>query len=612
MRTMKFSRVIVALLLVAGIAPASATQTIVGTFPSMDYEMSAGSFTITPPTSNSPGAWTFVAENPLVATISGLKVTLVGSGYTRITATQAASGAYNAVSRVTQLLVKKSTPTVGVWAPLTVPFANKTFTITPPTSSSDGLWTYAINGPGVVTQNGNVLTLLDGGIVYINARQASTNAWNAATAYTTLNVELVAPTLGTFGDVSFNRSSISNLTLMAPTSNSPGAWSFTSSNPSVATVSGTILTALSIGTTTITATQAKSIPFGSASAKMVVTISGTAPTAGAFSDMIGAYSATGSNFYQLVAPTSSSPGAWTITSSDPSIAVVTGLVVKFLKPGIVILTANQAATGTYNAVGPLTAKLTITQVPTIGTVAGIVKVVGDPDFVLPVPTTNSPAVFQLTSSDPAVVNISAGTAKIVGAGSATITATLPAKDYWLGGSTSYNVQVLGTLPTLGVFAPFSITTTDKAIVIAPPTSNSKGAWIFTSSNPAVASVSGLTITGVSVGTAIISAVQNPSGVFGLSNTLQATVTVTLPVVKPSPPITVKPTPAPTKVVVKQPVVAVKVATKLITIVCSSKKVAVMIDGRKGKVGKNVVKAGKHVVQVHNGSVLLYSKLVTVK
>ena len=38
----------------------------------------------------------------------------------------------------------------------------------------------------------------------------------------------------------------------------------------------------------------------------------------------------------------------------------------------------------------------------------------------------------------------------------------------------------------------------------------------------------------------------------------------------------------------------------------------MIDGRKGVVGKNVVKAGKHVVQIQNGTVLLYSKLVTVK
>ena len=88
-------------------------------------------------------------------------------------------------------------------------------------------------------------------------------------------------------------------------------------------------------------------------------------------------------------------------------------------------------------------------------------------------------------------------------------------------------------------------------------------------------------------------------------------TVTAPVVKPTP--TPAPVVAPTKApVAKQPVVSVKLAAKLITVVSTSKTVKVMIDGRKGVVGKNVVKAGKHVVQIQNGTVLLYSKLVTVK
>ncbi len=633
MRTMKLSRLIVAGLLVVGIAPAQATQTIVGSFPSMNYTAAVGSFNITPPTSNSPGAWTFVADNPLVATISGLKVTIVGSGYTRITATQAASGAYNSVTRVTQLLVTKGNPTIGAWAPMTVPFESKTFTITPPPSSSPGAWSYQINGGGIVSQNGNILTLLDGGVVYINATQASTPAWTSANAYTTLTVKLIPPTLGTYGDVTLNRASISSLNLIPPTSNSTGLWSFTSSDPSIASISGTTLTPLAIGKTTITATQAKAKPYGPASATMVLTILGTAAAAGGFNDVTVSYNAAGSNLLQIVAPTSTSPGVWTYTSSDTSIATVSGAIVHFLKPGIVTLTANQAATGTYNAVGPLTAKLTITQIPTVGIVASIQKVVGDPDFTLPTPSTNSLSTFQFTSSDPTVVAVTGASAKIVGAGSATITATLPAKDYWLSGSTTFTIQVLGTLPTLGTFAPFSISTADKGVAITAPSSNSKGPWVFTSSNPAVASVIGQTITGISVGTATITATQHPSGIYGLSNTLQTTVTVTLPVVKPTPAPTAtvapkptsKPTPAPSASVhpivkptavppkpSKQPIVSVKLSKKMITVVSTSKTVKVMIDGRKGIVGKNVVKVGKHVVQVLNGTVLLLSKLVTVK
>ena len=620
MRTMKLSRLIVAGLLLAGIAPAQATQTIVGSFPSMNYSMETRSFDITPPTSNSPGAWSFVAENPLVATISGTKVTLVGSGYTRITATQAASGAYNAVSRVTQLLVTKGNPTIGTWAPLKVSYSSKTFTITPPTSNSDGAWSYQVTGAGIVTQAGNVLTLLDGGLVYINARQATTAAWNSASAYTTLTVELIPPTLGAFGDVTFNRSSISNFTLVTPTSNSTGAWTFTSSDPKIATISGSVVTPLSIGKTTITAMQAKVKPYAAASATMVLTVIGSTPTAGGFNDITTQFNSTSGNIVQLVAPTSSSNGAWTFTSSDPATARISGLIVYLLKPGIVTLTANQAATGTFNAVGPLTAKLTITQVPTVGAIPSIQKVIGDPEFTLPTPTTNSTGTFIYASSDANIVSVTGNVAKVVGAGTATITATLPGKDYWLSGSTTFTVQVLGTLPTLGTFAPFSISTSDKNVAITAPTSNSKGPWVFTSSNPAVASVIGQTITGVAVGTATITATQHPSGIYGLSNTLQTTVTVTVPVVKPTPTPTPTPTVAPTKAPVvtptkapvKQPIVTVKLAAKLITVSSTVKTLKVMIDGRKGIVGKNVVKAGKHVVQILNGTVLLYSKLVTVK
>jgi hypothetical protein len=607
MRTKIISRIIVAGLLVLGASPATATQTIVGPFRVTDQSMTAGSFDITPPTSNSPGKWTFVADNPLVATIVGTKVTLLSSGFTRITATQAASGAYNSVTRVTQLLVTKGNPTVETWAPMTVPYSAGKFTITPPKSNSDGAWSYTINGPGIVTQSGNVLTLLDGGLVSINARQASTAGWNAVTAYTTLNVSLVAPTLGTFGDVTFNRSSISNLTLVPPTSNSSGPWSFSSSDPSVATISGTLLTPVSIGKTTITASQAKSKPFGAATATMVLTVVGTAPTAGAFNDITSTF-ATGK--YTLTAPTSSSPGPWTYSSSDNSVATVSGAVVTFVKPGIVTLTANQAATGTYNAVGPLNAKLTITQAPTIGVVQTITKVIGDPDFVLPLPSTNSSSAFVFTSSDANVISVTGGSAKIVGAGSATITANLPAKDYWLSGSTSFAVQVLGTLPTLGAFNAFTISTADKNVPIVAPASTSKGVWVFTSSNPAVALVTGGSITGVAVGTATITAVQNPSGVFGQSNTLQTTVIVTVPVVKPTP--SIAPTPIVTSTPSVQPSVTVVLGTKLITVSSSSQTIKVFIDGRAGIVGKNVVKAGKHVVQIQNGSTLLYSKLVTVK
>ena len=96
----------------------------------------------------------------------------------------------------------------------------------------------------------------------------------------------IAPTITftipskTFGDAAFT---------LSPTSDSPGAFTFTSSNTSVATISGSIVTIVANGTSTITATQASSGDYSSATATATLTV-GVAGTvaAPAFSTAAGA------------------------------------------------------------------------------------------------------------------------------------------------------------------------------------------------------------------------------------------------------------------------------------------------------------------------------------
>lgn len=96
----------------------------------------------------------------------------------------------------------------------------------------------------------------------------------------------IAPTITftipskTFGDAAFT---------LSPTSDSPGAFTFTSSNTSVATISGSTVTIVAIGTSTITATQASSGDYSSATATATLTV-GVAGTvaAPAFSTAAGA------------------------------------------------------------------------------------------------------------------------------------------------------------------------------------------------------------------------------------------------------------------------------------------------------------------------------------
>jgi hypothetical protein len=70
-------------------------------------------------------------------------------------------------------------------------------------------------------------------------------------------------------------------TLTAPTSPSSGAFTYTSSNPSVATVSGSTVTIVGAGVTTITANQAAAGAFGVGSTSAVLAVSSPGPAAAA-------------------------------------------------------------------------------------------------------------------------------------------------------------------------------------------------------------------------------------------------------------------------------------------------------------------------------------------
>ncbi|WP_268828188.1 MULTISPECIES: autotransporter outer membrane beta-barrel domain-containing protein [Lysobacter] len=68
-------------------------------------QLSEGGFDLPDPRSDSAGAFGFASADPGVATVSGRRVTLVGTGITTLTATQAASGGYLAATVSIALVV---------------------------------------------------------------------------------------------------------------------------------------------------------------------------------------------------------------------------------------------------------------------------------------------------------------------------------------------------------------------------------------------------------------------------------------------------------------------------------------------------------------------------
>jgi hypothetical protein len=505
--------------------PAQAAVTTLGPFPIIIKTFDIGKFTMVPPTSNSPGAWTFSSSDPTVATITGSTVNIISTGASSITASQAASGAYAARSRSTVLRINSGPPTLGNFPAQSISILQRTLILTPPTSTSDGKWMFTSLNPAIASISGNRVSVLDGGKVEITATQSNTKNWTTASAKMILTVIALDPMIGTFGNITIMKDSVGSLTLIPPTSLSHAWWTFTSSNPAVATVVGVVLTPLSLGTTTITATQAHVGDYASASTSMTVTVLAALPSKGAFPDVTATLSSSTPKTVTLVAPTSNSPGIWTFTSSDPTIATTNGAIVTLLKPGIITITATQAAAGSYGSSAPVSMTLTVLGTPAIGAWTNVEKVIKDADFVMVPPTSDSPGTWTFTSSDPTVLAVVGNVAKVVGAGQATITAIQAATSIWSQAIAHLTVRVLGDIPTIGAFSPINAGLGDAPFAIKAPISNSLGVWKYTSSDNKVATVSGTTLTVVGVGVATITATQNPGGKYSQSNTVQTTVTV---------------------------------------------------------------------------------------
>ena len=627
----------------ASFAPTGfAATTQIGSLSIISVSIDQQTVTVTPPTSNSPGSWTITLDNPALATINGLTLTLHAVGAGQLTFTQAAAGGYNSVSRSTVFRVNPGTPVLGSWAPLTTPLTAGTFKITPPTSSSTGTWIYTLsnnvsNGYTLATIAGNVVTLLDAGTVTINATEAATSTYSSATTTNTLLITALKPTVGAFSDVTISRDSVTSFNLKVPTSTSPGVWIFTSSLPSVASVSGNIVTPNNVGTTVITAHQVPAAGFQSTTLTMNLTITATPPTVGSLAAINYTLGSTPSNTLSLVAPTSNSTGNWIYTVADPTIATVLGNTLTILKGGSTTISAKQNPSGNFGFSSVVTAPLTVNQLAPIPTLPNLNQVVGDPTIQITPPTTASPGAWSLTSSDPSIASATGLSIAIGNAGSATLTLTQAPSGTWLTNSTSFTVSVAGLVPTIGALAPISVNL-GALVTIVNPTSNSSGTWSYSTGNSAIAKVVNGQLVPVAVGTTTISGVQRAAGKYGQSNTVQSTVTIKpspvvtptptptpTPTVKPTPTPTVKPTPTPTAkptptvkpkpTPTKEPVVPI-VSAKAVgrSIVVSAKNgvVIIHINGRIGKVGKNAVTPGNDLVVIEFQSRVIYSKVFAIK
>jgi len=613
-------KVFAALLITTLLTPASAVGavTIIATPTATTVTLTQKTITLVPPKSNSPGAWSIEFDNPKIATANGLNLTLLSAGTSIIRYVQAASGAYNAAHRSSRLTVSPGVPTLGVFKDQSITLAQRTLTLVPPTSPSDGSWSYSSLDLSVATVSGNTVTFLDGGDVSIRATQSPTNNWLTASATMKLTVTAPSPVVGTFSDITLSIDSVSKVELILPTSTSTGTWTLTSADPSVASINGLTVTALKSGTTKISAKQAPNGGFRSIIVTMNVTILAVDPvvSSGGFTDRTIEIKLRTSEQISLIAPTSNSTGAWTFTSSDPTIASVSGNSLTALKPGKITVTAVQGPAAKFGSSKPIISTVIVKGRQSLTAPASVEKLAGDPNIVIAYPTSQSTGKWTATSSDAVVASVSANSIALGNAGSATITLTQEATETWLASSVTFTVRVFGVTPTLGAFSPLEISVGEKLATPKVPLSNSAGKWIYSSSDPKVFAVIDNVITGVAVGSATISAYQQPAGKYGQSNTLQTTVTVkAAPAVIPTPSPSASPSASANPTAATAPKASAFLSKRVISIYAAntgSASVIAMIDAKIVKIGKHTVAPGKRKVSVFIGGRLIYSRTFNVK
>ncbi|MFN7675632.1 beta strand repeat-containing protein, partial [Flavobacterium sp.] len=394
-------------------------------------------FTLTNPTSNSSGAWTYSSSPAGVVTFSGNTATIISGGTTTITATQAAvPGVFGSGSASATLVVNFPAP-----GPSPIPPARNAIDVVSmytgtPTTYANG--TTAVQASWSTGSTNSNFNFANGTNTCIQVNNLGffglvTNGANfSVVGMNFLHVDIYVNTPMT--------SMILNL--LAPTDRNfsigPLATGWNSFDIPLTTYPGALNNINGI----------KFEQSGGTPRQIYIDnvyfFNGTAnPTITAFSIPT---KAPGDATFTITPPTSNSTGAWSYSSSNNAIGqIVNDNQIQVGTGGSCTITATQAAAGNFNS-GSITATFNVLVTPTLGTFTVPAKVTGDAPFSLTAPISDSAGAFTYTINPPTgIATISGSTVTIVGPGTATITATQAANGLFNSATTTASLVVsLGT------------------------------------------------------------------------------------------------------------------------------------------------------------------------
>jgi len=458
-------------------------------------------------TSGSGLAVTFTSGTPSSCTVSGSTVTTgpIGIvppgtvGTCEIIATQAGNADYSAASTTQfEQLTQLQSPQAIVFNTVTSTPNDMAFQLLA-TSNSGLTVAFTSVTPSVCTVSGVTVTPVMMGTCTINANQAG-NSVTAPAAQVTRSITITQ-----------QRQAITVIALTsepygAPFTLSVGSSSglavtLTSATTSVCTVSGITVTPVAVGTCTIDANQAGNTAI-SAAAQVVTSIAIT-PEAQSITFAALPVLTYGAAPFTVSATSSSGLAVTVFSSATTSVCTVSGSIVSIVGAGMCTIYANQAGNAFYGAAPQVAVSFSVaTEAQSITFAALSAKTFGVAPFAVSATSTSGAAV-TFASGTTAVCQVSGSTVTVVGAGTCTINANqVGTTNYSAAPQVPQSFSVAQSTQAITV-ATIPTTAFSTAPVAISASSTSLLAVAGTSATPSICTVSGSSVTLITIGTCTI-------------------------------------------------------------------------------------------------------------
>jgi gliding motility-associated-like protein len=301
---------------------------IILTFGDLDYTLSATS-------SVTDRNFTYTISDGSIGSISGDQLSIIKAGSTSITITQQANDFYNPISKVINLTINKATPNL-IFPEISKNFGDPEFSPTV-TSSNTGLKTFSVSDTSIANSSGSSLTIIGVGQTLVSVTIQENENYLSISGTTTMTVGKGNPNIifddetRIFGDPDFSFSA---------TSDSNGAMSYSIQDTSVAILDGNTVKIMGAGSTIVTVNQSSSTLYTSGSATMTLIVNKAPFDISWYEANLKKVYTIGQ--YELKEPTYPPyyDGNIRYTSSNISVASLSGRVVNFNKIGRVVLSAK--------------------------------------------------------------------------------------------------------------------------------------------------------------------------------------------------------------------------------------------------------------------------------